>query len=187
MTDLLVSDTGIPGVKAVQRTRREDSRGFLQRLFCKRDLQPVLSTREVKQVNHTNTKHAGTVRGLHFQLPPHTEMKLVSCVRGEVWDVAVDLRADSPTFLRYHSELLSEWNQISLLLPEGVAHGFQTMCDDCELVYLHTETYEPDFESGINVLDETLNIPWPLPITELSERDQRSAHITDSFKGVTVK
>jgi dTDP-4-dehydrorhamnose 3,5-epimerase len=170
----------------VQRARREDSRGFLQRLFCKRDLESVLSMREVKQVNHTNTKYAGTVRGLHFQLPPHAETKLVSCVRGEVWDVAVDLRADSPTFLRYHRELLSDSNQISLLLPEGVAHGFQTMCDDCELVYLHTETYEPDYESGINVFDDTLNIPWPLPITELSERDQRATFITDSFKGVTV-
>ena len=186
MTELFVSDTQILGVKTVQRTRREDSRGFLQRLFCQRDLQPVLSTREVKQINHTNTKYAGTVRGLHFQLPPYAETKLVSCVRGEVWDVAVDLRADSPTFLHYHSQLISDSNQLSLLLPEGVAHGFQAMCDDCELVYLHTETYEPDFESGINVLDEALNIPWPLPITELSERDQRLTFITGSFEGVTV-
>ena len=125
----------------------------------------------IAQINHTFTQRQGTVRGMHFQRAPHAEMKLVNCIRGTVFDVAVDLRASSETFLRWHAEELTPDNGRSLLIPEGFAHGFQALSDDCELVYLHSAAYAPGAEAGVNPLDPRLGVCWPLPITEMSTRD----------------
>ena len=105
------------------------------------------------QINHTLTGRRGTVRGMHYQRPPHAETKFISCLRGEVFDVAVDLRHDSPTFLRWHAEVLSAENHRTLVVPEGFAHGFQTLAEDCELLYLHTAAFAADSEGALNAND----------------------------------
>ena len=128
-------------------------------------------------------RRRGTVRGLHFQRPPHAEDKYVSCLRGEVYDVAVDLRRGSATFLRWHAEKLSAANRRSLLVPRGFAHGFQALTDDCELIYLHTHRHVPASEGALNVRDPALAIDWPLPIVELSERDASHPFVDPAFAG----
>ena len=135
--------TKLPGLELIQRRPIEDGRGFLERLFCADELGPLLAGKAIVQINRTSTSRRGTVRGLHFQYPPYAETKLISCLQGEVFDVAVDLRRGSPTFLSWHGEILSAANHRTLLIPEGFAHGFQTATDDCELLYLHTAPYRP--------------------------------------------
>ena len=171
MNRLQVTDTPLDGVRLVQRQRIGDARGFLERLFCAHELAAAGWMRPVAQINHTLTQHRGTVRGLHFQQAPHAEMKLVSCLRGEVWDVAVDLRADSPTYLRWHAEILSPANGRAMLIPEGCAHGFQALSDEAELVYCHSSCHRPQAEAGLHPLDVQLGITWPLPVARLSDRD----------------
>jgi dTDP-4-dehydrorhamnose 3,5-epimerase len=150
-------------------------------MFCSDELKPIIGQRSVVQINHTLTAKSGAVRGMHFQHPPHAEMKLISCLRGEVFDVAVDLRKDSPTFLQWHAELLNETNHKIFVIPEGFAHGFQTLTEGCELLYLHTAPYASDAEAGLNALDPRLAIAWPMPITERSVRDQQHAILTSEI------
>lgn len=171
MSRFTVSNLPLAGLKLVERQRIGDSRGFLSRLFCAEELAAAGWVKPIAQINHTYTAMRGTVRGMHFQRPPHTEMKLVSCIRGEIWDVAVDVRAGSPTFLHWHAERLSADSGRALLIPEGFAHGFQTLTDDAELLYCHSAAYSAGAEAGLNPLDERLAITWPLPISELSARD----------------
>jgi dTDP-4-dehydrorhamnose 3,5-epimerase len=123
---------------------------------------------------------------MHFQHPPHAEIKLVSCLRGEVFDVAVDLRKGSPTFLQWHGELLSAQAQNSIYIPAGFAHGFQTMMDDCELLYLHSSAYDASAEGAVNVLDPGIAIRWPLPPADMSARDRSHAYLTSDFRGIAV-
>ena len=175
----------IAGLVVVQRTPIEDSRGHLTRLFSSEAFETVGLRKPVVQINHTLTRRAGTVRGMHFQWPPHAETKLVSCLRGEILDVAVDLRKRSPTFLRWHAERLSAANLRSLLIPEGFAHGFQTLSPDAELIYLHTANYTPSAEDGVNPLDPRLSMNWPLEITEISDRDRGRPMLAPEFDGVT--
>lgn len=185
MSRFVTTETPLSGVWKVQRQRIGDARGFLSRLFCAEELAAIGWAKPVAQINHTYTSRRGTVRGMHFQRPPHAEMKLVSCVRGEVWDVAVDLRPGSPTFLKWHAERLSAENGTALLIPEGVAHGFQTLSDDVEMLYLHSVAYAPQSEGGLNPRDPALAIEWPLEITEMSARDAGHPPITEGFEGVT--
>src|ERR1039458_2395045 len=182
--DLL--DTPLQGLKLIQRHPIGDQRGYLERIFCGEELQPLLLGRGIAQINRTLTAKSGAVRGLHFQYPPHAETKIVSCLRGEVFDVAVDLRSGSPTFLQWHAEILSAVNHRTLLIPEGFAHGFQTLTEDCELLYFHTAPYQPSAEGGLNARDPRLNIRWPTAVTELSSRDATHAPITAAFVGLLV-
>ncbi|MGT2429926.1 dTDP-4-dehydrorhamnose 3,5-epimerase [Cupriavidus basilensis] len=179
-----VESTAIPGVMIVQATPFADHRGVFQRLYCDRELGEAVGARHIVQANHSLTRQAGAVRGMHFQRAPHAEMKLVRCLRGHVWDVAVDLRAGSPTFLRWHAEELSPGNARMLVIPEGCAHGFQTLEPDTELLYLHTAHYAPSSEGGVRHDDPALAITWPLAVTDLSERDQMHPFITSDFSGL---
>lgn len=140
-------------------------------MFCSLELAELLGGRSIAQINRTVTTKRGTVRGMHFQNPPHAEMKFVSCLRGEVFDVAVDVRPDSPTRWHWHAELLSPENHKTLVIPEGFAHGFQTLTEDCEMLYLHTAVYHPPAEGGLNAADPALAIEWPLVVSEMSPRD----------------
>lgn len=180
------SPTPLRGLVVVQRKPIKDSRGLLARLFCGEEFRQIGIERQIVQINQSLTHLRGAVRGLHFQYPPHAEAKIVTCVRGEVFDVAVDLRADSPTFLQWHSEILSAENARSLCIPEGFAHGFQTLTDDCELLYLHTEAYAPQAEGGLHPRDPRVGVDWPLPITELSSRDQHHPLLGADFTGIAV-
>jgi dTDP-4-dehydrorhamnose 3,5-epimerase len=184
MSRFLVTPTTIDGLTLIVRQILGDQRGYLERVYCSAELGGVLGGRRIEQINHSRTGDRGTVRGLHFQYPPHSETKLVSCMRGEVFDVAVDLRKNSPTFLSWHSEILSETNQKTLVIPEGFAHGFQTLSEDCEMLYLHTAAYAPQAESGIPPGDPRVGVAWPLPIAKLSSRDAARPPIAPSFEGI---
>jgi len=176
--------TPISGLMLIERQHREDSRGFLSRLYCAEELQAIGVRGPIKQINYTLTRRKGTVRGMHYQLPPHAETKLVVCLRGKIFDIAVDLRRNSPTFLKWHGEVLSAANRRSLLIPEGFAHGFQALSNDCELLYLHTAAYEATSETAVNARDPRLNIEWPIEITEMSERDRSQPMLSNEFTGV---
>ena len=175
---------GMPGLAIVRRRQIGDERGFIARMWCGDEFEAAGYGFTIAQINHTLTRRRGTVRGLHFQRQPAAETKLVSCLRGEVFDVAVDLRRDSPTFLAWHGEVLSADNQRSLLLPMGVAHGFQTLSDDCELLYLHSAAYAPDAEDGVNPRDPLVGIAWPSPIAEMSARDEGFPLLSPDFRGL---
>lgn len=183
---LTVTDTPLAGLKVVQRQARGDARGFLARLFDAGELRACGWQHGIEQVNHTYTAAAGTIRGMHYQLPPHAEMKLVSCIRGAVWDVAVDLRAGSPTFLQWHAERLSADNGRALLIPEGFAHGFQTLTDDVEMLYCHSAPYSPQAEAGLHYQDARVGIAWPSPPTLVSERDQQHPRLDAAYSGVAL-
>lgn len=186
MSSFDITLTPLDGVLKVQRQRKGDTRGFLSRIFCSNFMADLGWVTPIAQINHTLTQEIGTVRGMHFQHPPFAEMKLVSCIRGAIWDVAVDLRKGSPTFLHWHAELLSQNNQSALLLPEGVAHGFQVLEPDSELLYCHSAPYNPIAEAGLHPMDPSFAISWPLEVKNLSERDRSQLFINDAFAGVVL-
>jgi dTDP-4-dehydrorhamnose 3,5-epimerase len=181
-----ISDTPLQGCKLIQRAPIRDARGFLERLFDAEQMHELIPGQSILQINRTLTVKRGTVRGMHFQKAPHPEAKFVSCLRGEIFDVAVDLREGSPTFLRWHGERLSGENQRTLLIPPGCAHGFQTLTPDCEALYFHTASYVPEVEAGIHARDPLIAIQWPEEITELSARDASHPLLTREFPGIAV-
>ncbi|RYH25813.1 MAG: dTDP-4-keto-6-deoxy-D-glucose epimerase [Alcaligenaceae bacterium] len=180
----LVTETLLSGLVCVERQRAEDKRGFFSRFFCAEELAEVGFAHPIAQINHTLTRRRGSVRGMHFQHPPHGEVKFVSCLRGEVLDVAVDVRRGSPTFLQWYAERLSADNRKSLLIPQGFAHGFQALSDDAELLYLHSAPYQSGAEGALHPQDPRLAIAWPLPLADMSERDASHPFLDDSFKGI---
>lgn len=186
MKRLVITHLPLAGLKLITRHRLGDSRGSFSRLFCAEELAPAGWTKSIAQINHTVTPKIGTVRGMHFQPPPYSEMKLVTCLRGEVYDVAVDLRQGSATFLSWHGEILSADNSRAMLIPKGLAHGFQALTDDVELLYFHSAPYAAGFEGGVQPIDPQLGITWPMPIAMLSERDSAHSLLTESFTGILV-
>lgn len=176
--------TPLAGLVALKRKPVGDQRGSLDRLFCEDDLAELLSGRHVHQANQTLTRLKGTVRGMHFQMPPHAECKIISCLQGRVFDVAVDLRRGSATFLHWHGEILDACEDTSLFIPEGFAHGFQALEDECRMLYFHTASYRPGSESGIRADDPALDIRWPLALANLSSRDMAHPTLDASFPGL---
>lgn len=185
MSRFMVTNLPFQGLRIIERQRLSDDRGFLSRLFCATELAAAGWHRPIAQINHTATSQRGTVRGLHYQCPPHAEVKLVTCLNGKSWHVAVDLRAGSPTLLQWHVEILSAIDNRALLIPEGFAHGYQTLCTNVELLYFHTAAYHPSAEAALNARDPRLAIPWPLEITELSPKDAMHPLINSKFEGIS--
>lgn len=177
--------TELDGLVEITRTPREDARGRFARIFDSRDLLGVGWQWPVAHVNFSETAGAGTVRGLHYQAPPSTEAKLVTCVRGEIWDVAVDVRTGSPTFLEWCARTLSGDRLNSMLVPPGFAHGFQAMSDHVSVMYLHSTAYAPQDERGLQAEDERLGVAWPLPVCRMSARDSSFPPLDPRFTGVT--
>lgn len=184
MGRLKIHDAPLSGLKLVERQQMGDERGFLERLFCHDELAAAGWVEPVAQINRTWTARKGTIRGMHFQNPPYAEMKLVICLRGAIWDVVVDVRTNSDSLLDWHGETLSADNRCAMLIPKGFAHGFQTLTDDVELVYCHSQTYTPTAEAGLHPLDKRLAISWPLPLPILSVRDNNHPMIEEHFSGV---
>ena len=176
--------TTIAGVWEVETSPHRDARGSLTRLFCAETFARAVPGLRFVQVNHSITRLRGTIRGLHFQRPPAAEWKLIRCLRGRVFDVAVDLRERSPTFGRWHPVLLSADNQRQILIPPGCAHGFQTLDDDSELLYQHSAPYSPGLEDGVRHDDPRLAIDWPEPATNVSPRDLGFRRLDAGFEGV---
>lgn len=178
--------TPLAGLMVVETTPHIDGRGAFARLYCERELSAVTQHRRIAQVNYSRTAKVGAVRGMHFQYPPHAEMKLVRCLKGRVWDVVVDLRKQSPTFLLWHAEELTPSNARMMVMPEGFAHGFQVIEPESELLYLHTAFYTLSAEGGVRYDDPRIGIKWPLRVTDLSERDSRHTLIDSNFQGLDL-
>ncbi len=181
-----VEATPLPGVLIVELDSRSDQRGSFLRVFCASELSQALGERHIVQSNYSRTAKVGTVRGMHFQYPPYAEMKLITCLHGSIWDVAVDLRSGSPTFLQWFAIELSSDNPRLFVIPEGCAHGFQVLQPESELLYFHTAPYMPEAEGGMRHDDPKLNIMWPLPVSEVSQRDWTHRLIDREFTGVIV-
>jgi len=181
------NETKIKGLYIAELELFNDDRGFFARAYCKKELQNINIEKPIKQINHSSTSTVGVIRGMHYQNPPYSEVKIVRCIAGEVFDVAVDLRKDSDTFLQWHVEYLSSTNFKMMVIPEGLAHGFQVIKSDSELLYFHTESYTQKAEEGVLFNDEKIGIKWPLLAKNISNRDLKHKPITNKFKGLNLK
>ena len=176
--------TPIAGAWLIRLSPFVDDRGAFTRLFCAGEIAAIGHTAPVVQINHSLNKERGTIRGMHFQYPPHAEVKMIRCLRGRVFDVMVDLRSGSPSFLEWYSVELSPAAFNMIYIPQGCAHGFQTLEDDSELLYFHTAAYNKQAEGGVLHNDPTIGIDWPLPAENVSEKDKRYPLLDKNFSGV---
>ena len=176
--------TRLNGLYIVDLHPVSDTRGWFARTYCKNEFVSIGHTKEWVQLNHSFTSRKGTIRGMHYQLTPHREIKMVRCISGGVLDVAIDLRQGSETFLNWTSVELTSENKKMIYIPEGFAHGFQALSDNCELLYHHSAFYTPGSEAGIRYDDPFINIQWPLPVSDISERDSSHLLLNESFKGI---
>jgi len=163
-----------------------DHRGKFIRIYCYKELQRIGHSKPIVQINHSISIQKGTVRGMHFQYRPKAETKIVKCVCGSVFDVIIDLRRGSSTFLQWHGEVLSAENMKMMYVPEGFAHGFQTLEEDAELLYLDTEFYSPGHEGGVRFDDPAVGIKWPIPVSQLSEKDSAHPLLSSDFSGIVL-
>ena len=178
--------TEINRVSLIELSSFQDERGSFTRWYCEEVLKDILGGRKVVQANHSTPSSVGALRGLHFQRPPYAETKLIRCIRGAVFDVVVDLRTNSETYLQVFSVELREGDDRLLKVPEGCAHGFQVLECDSELLYLHTQPYAPAFEGGLRYNDPAVAIEWPLAVVDVSDRDLNHPLIDDQFSGVST-
>lgn len=183
---MIFTATSLKGSYVITPDPFSDDRGWFVRTFCKKEFGTIGHTKEWVQLNHSFTNQAGTIRGMHYQLSPYEETKLVRCISGRIFDVIVDMRKSSPTFLQWFGVELSAENKKMLYIPEGYAHGFQTLTNDCELIYHHTQFYEPGAEAGIRYNDPAININWPLHAANISKRDEEHPLIDSHFQGVKI-
>lgn len=178
--------TELDGLAEIVRTPSHDMRGRFARLFGQEELLSVGWHWPVIHINVSDTIRTGTVRGLHYQVSPSADAKIVTCVRGEVWDVAVDIRNGSPTFLEWCARTLNKENLNSMFIPPGFAHGFQAMSDNVTIIYIHSSKYSPTDERGIRATEDRLGIRWPLPVCYRSDRDLSFPKLDARFTGITV-
>lgn len=177
---LTVEPGALDGLFTLRRTVRSDARGSFARLYEAETLRDLCGiTKPVVHINRSVTTGPGTVRGLHYQSAPHEEIKIITCLAGTVFDVAVDIRPGSPTYLRHQAVELSAAEPVAFVIGEGFAHGFQVLSDSAELLYLHTAGYAPDAEGRLNPTDPRIGIAWPLAVSGLSEKDRGAAMLAD--------
>jgi dTDP-4-dehydrorhamnose 3,5-epimerase len=179
-------ETGLQDSFTIHYTPFEDARGVFSRIFSKHDFQHTGLNKDIVQINHSVNILKGTIRGMHFQIPPFAEAKLIRCIKGRIYDVIIDIRTDSPTFLKWFGVELSEANRIMMYVPEGFAHGFQTLEDNSELLYHHTGYYTPGYEGGLRFDDPLLGILWKLPPVMVSQRDLSHPLIDTHFLGIQL-
>ncbi|MFH1461883.1 MAG: dTDP-4-dehydrorhamnose 3,5-epimerase [bacterium] len=165
-------ETKLKGLYIIEPEPKNDERGYLMRTFCEEELKKYGLQFTIVQVNQTLTKKKGTVRGMHFQISPKAEDKIVQCPKGAIYDVAVDLRTDSPTYGKWVAEELNEDNKKMFFIPKGFAHGFQALTNNCEVQYFMSEFYSPEHTSGVLWDDSIFNIKWPIKNLSLSEKDK---------------
>lgn len=183
---MIISPLSIAGAAVVTFPVHTDERGSFYRLYCAKDLAGILQDMSVVQINNSYNVKKGTVRGFHFQYPPKKEMKLIRCLRGAVFDVIVDIRKGSPTFLKWEGVRISEENHRMIVVPPGCAHGFQTLADETELLYLHTDYYSPECDGGLSVSDPCIGVQWPVQMSVISERDENHPLLTPDFMGIDI-
>ena len=180
------TETKLKDAYVIELEKYGDERGFFARAFCKKEYEEVGLRNEIVQINDSLSKDKGTLRGMHYQLAPKAEDKIVRCIKGSLYDVIIDIRKDSETFGEWIGVELSAENRKMLFVPKGFAHGFQTLEPNCELLYLHTEFYSPDCEGAVRFDDPKVGIKWPLDVTEISERDKNHALLSEDFEGILV-
>ncbi len=178
--------TPLEGLFEIRTEASADARGKFSRLFCEQDFSTIRPNLHFTQINLSDTAQQGTIRGMHLQLPPSAEAKYIRCLRGHVFDVAVDVRKDSPTFLQWHAIELGEDNNRAVFIPEGFAHGFQALSDDVQLLYMHTSPWSKQHEYGLRHDDSRLAIHWPLPAAMVSEKDAGFDLIESGFTGIRL-
>ena len=172
---MICEPTPIPGAMIISPELREDERGFFARTWCRDEFAAWGIDVEMVQASVSHNRRAGTLRGMHFAWPPAREAKLVRCERGSVFDVIVDLRPDSATFMRHYAIRLREADLTALFIPPGVAHGFQTLQDDSTILYMMSERYRPDLAAGVRFDDPQFAIEWPAAVSLITERDRTYA------------
>jgi dTDP-4-dehydrorhamnose 3,5-epimerase len=170
---MIFQQTELPGAYIIELEKRADERGFFARAWCQREFTAHGLTAQLVQTNISYNKQRGTLRGMHYQAQPFAEVKLVRCTRGAIYDVIIDLRRDSPTYLRWIGVELTAASHRMLYVPEGFAHGFQTLSDDAEVMYQVSQYYTPDAEGGVRYDDPAFGIDWPLEVAVISEKDRR--------------
>lgn len=178
---MIFTPTPLTGSFVIRLTPNSDHRGWFARTFCKNEFAQINHKKEFVQMNQSYTREKGALRGMHFQRIPHREIKLVRCISGSVFDVIADLRAGSSTYGKWFGCELSAGNKQMMYVPEGFAHGFQTLEEDSELLYLVSEFYTPGVEGGVRYDDPMLNIRWPLPVSDISEKDASHPFLTHNF------
>lgn len=183
---MLFTSLPLAGAYQVEPEVYNDDRGLFYRFFCANEFKKIGHAQNWVQINQSFTAKAGTIRGMHFQLPPHSEIKLVKCIAGKIFDVIIDIREQSSTFLQWVGVELSAENKKIMYIPEGFAHGFQTLTNDCELSYHHSAFYKTEYEGGFRFDDPRLNISWPLSLNLVSERDKNHPLIAVDFKGIKI-
>ncbi len=169
---MLLEPADVEGAWQLTLAAHEDDRGFFARLWSADEFKARKLASTLDQCSLSCTRHAGTIRGLHYQGAPHEEVKIVRCVRGAIYDVLLDLRPASPTFKRWMARELTAANRLALYVPKGVAHGFQTLTDDAEVLYLIDGKYDPALARGVRWNDPAFGIEWPLPVSLMAERDR---------------
>lgn len=178
--------TPLAGAFVIKLEPFQDERGLFARTFCQKEFEQIGHTENFVQFNHSMTVAKGCIRGMHFQKPPFAEIKLIRCIKGKVWDVIVDIRQNSMTFLKWFGVELSAENQKMIYIPKGFAHGFQTLEPNTELIYHHTAFYTPSAEGGLKYNDPKLKIDWKLTPEQLSKKDQEYNYINENFKGIVI-
>ena len=182
-----IIETTINGAYIIESTEIEDSRGSFSRLFCNNLFGDLgIKSKKIEQINLSKTKELGTIRGLHYQLQPKMEIKIIRCLGGKVFDVIVDLRRNSKTFFNWYGVELSADNNRAIIIPEGCAHGFQSLQKNSELLYLHTASYSAELERGVRFNDPKISVVWPLSPINISERDLGFKFIDNQFEGLII-
>ena len=162
----------LEGALEIDCLPKKDERGSFVRFFCQKSLSKLCKSTKIVQINSSYSRMAGTVRGLHFQSSPSQENKFIRCIRGKIFDVIVDLREESNTFGKLYSVILDSKKMNMIFVPTGFAHGFQTLLPDCEILYLHTDYHNPELERGYYYNSKDLQIPWPMKVTQISDKDK---------------
>jgi dTDP-4-dehydrorhamnose 3,5-epimerase len=184
---VIFTETALEGAFVVALDRKEDDRGFFARAFCEREFDEHGIASTVRQANISLSHRAGTVRGMHFQYPPAAENKFIRCISGAILDVIIDLRPESSTFLHHTSVELSAANRLAFVVPPRFAHGFMSLTDDAEVLYLVSEFYTPAEEGGLRWDDPDLGIEWPRGVSVITDKDAGWPSIGDQRASIEQK
>ncbi len=177
---MLFKPTPLAGSFLIDLEKREDERGFFARSFCVKEFKSQNLDIQIVQINNSLSKHKGTLRGIHYQLSPHAEIKIVRCIQGSLFDLIIDLRPDSPTFLQHFGHILSAENRTMMYVPQGFGHAFLSLQDETEAIYMVSEFYSPEQERGLRWNDPALAISWPIVPEIISEKD--NSHLDFNLK-----
>ena len=176
----------INGIKLIKYFSSKDSRGYFSKIFSSDSFRKLGFANKVCQINISSNLKKGTVRGFHYQKQPKNEQKIIICIKGEILDIAIDLRNKSKNFLKKYKFKLSDKKCNCLFIPRGFAHGFQSLTNNSQIIYIHSELYSSKLDSGINPFDKSLKINWPIRITNVSKRDKLLPKIDSYFKGINI-